>query len=79
MRQLRLVLPSTQDPLANLTALVAHMQQQFGAEVECYDIDLQGGVKVERDGDLGLSAHPRLHEFATFSPRAASASDFNCF
>jgi len=23
------------------------MQQQFGAEVECYDIDLQGGVKVD--------------------------------
>jgi len=47
VRQLRLVLPSTQDPLAYLTALVAHMQQQFGAEVECYDIDLQGGVKVD--------------------------------
>ena len=47
MQPLRLELPPTLDPLAFLTALVAHLQKQFGAEVECYDIDLEGGVKVE--------------------------------
>jgi hypothetical protein len=45
--QLRLEVPPTQDPLEFLAALVAHMQKQFGAEVECYEIDLQGGVKVD--------------------------------
>ena len=44
MRQSRLEVPPTQDPLAFLTALVAHMQKHFGAEVECYDIDLKGGA-----------------------------------
>jgi hypothetical protein len=47
MQELRLKLPLTDDPLAVLTALVAHMQNQYAAEVECYGIDLQGGLTVD--------------------------------
>ena len=61
----RLEPPLTVDPLALLTDVVAHMQQQFAAEVDCYDLERGGGLTVDLRIRAGNAVGRRFRLSAT--------------